>query len=564
MKTSLKILCFFLFFGLPISGFSQLLNTDTPVLEEYLRRSQLIKQFNSSYSFQMRPIRFEGRDSTLASQEINSFLMGKSHVAKPQVRFHVLPLISTSELNTKRPYGWGNKSLIPNVGFQTYLTTGFYTRFHFLEVQFQPEFTFSQNKEFKGFPDQFSGKVTSARFFYWNNGDNPERFGKEPISEFWWGQSSVNILAGPMAFGVSTQNIWWGPGQFNSLIFSDNAQGFPHLSLNTRRPLKTFLGNFEGQIIMGRLEDSGLFPSQLDYYNQRYFRKFDGDWRYLNGLHISYNPSFLKNLFLGFSRTFQQYNKYRGKEFEDYFPVFEVFQKKTLFKNGNSVFYDSKGQDQQVAISFRYVVPNGMFELYGEYGKRDHAYDWRDFILNPDHARAYLAGFQKLFPIAAKDSYIQVRGEVTHQQESNNRYVRYKGLIGNQTWHTHGLARGFVNYGQTLGVGAGVGSNVQTLEISKVNGLNKRGLLLERLENNQDFYYRAFGQTKDRGPWIDMSVGFLWDQRWDNFILSGKAQFIKSYNYQWQNANGSTRNLPTGYNPFAFYGTVNLIYSIKR
>ncbi|WP_425639523.1 capsule assembly Wzi family protein [Algoriphagus yeomjeoni] len=546
------------------AAFSQILNADTPVLEEFLRRKQLLEQFDSAYSFQLRPYSFSPRDSTPAVREVIHFLAGTKVPKKKNVQFSMLPILFGTEVNTKRPYGWGNKLMVPNVGIQTTLSTGFYARFHLLEVQFQPEYLFAQNKPYQGFGEDFTSREISARFFYWNNGDNPERFGPAAISKFWWGQSSVNIVAGPIALGVSTQNIWWGPGQFNSLVFSDNAQGFPHLSLATRRPLKTFLGNFEGQIIMGRLENSGLAPSQIPSQNDARFRKFDGDWRYLNGFNLTYSPSFIPHLFVGLNRTFQQYSKYKGNRFVDWFPIFEGFQKEQFFSNGNSVIYDSNGLDQQVSLFFRLLVPKGNFELYGEYGRRDHALNWREFILNPEHARAYLVGFQKLFPIGPQNTFIQVRSEMTHQQESVNRYIRYPGLIGNQTWHTHGLARGFVNYGETLGVGSGVGSNVQTLEVSHVSGFNKRGILIERLENNQDFHSRAFFRNPEKESWIDLSLGLLWDQKWDNLILRGKAQFIKSYNYQWENEGISTGDYPSGYNPLSFYGSFNLIYRIGQ
>ncbi|MEB2777510.1 capsule assembly Wzi family protein [Algoriphagus sp. D3-2-R+10] len=545
------------------SALSQILNADDPVLEEFIRRKQLLGEFDSAFSFQIRPFYLAAVDSTPAVRDVVNYLSGRKPLRKKHVQFSLLPLRLRTEVNSKRPYGWGNKLMVPNVGIQTTLSAGFYTRFHVLEIQFQPEYLFAQNKPYQGFGEDFTSKEISARFFYWNNGDNPERFGAGAISKFWWGQSSANIVTGPIALGISTQNIWWGPGQFNSLVFSDNAQGFPHLSLATRKPLRTFMGNFEGQIIVGRLENSGLAPSQIERFNDLLFRKFDGDWRYLNGISLTYNPSFIPHLFVGFNRTFQQYSKYKGDTFAEWFPIFEGFQKEKFFTNGNSVIYDSNGRDQQVSIFFRLLVPKAHFEIYGEYGRRDHSFNWREFILNPEHARAYLAGFQKIFPIDAENTFIQVRGEMTHQSESVNRYIRYPGLIGNQTWHTHGLARGFVNYGETLGVGSGVGSNVQILEVSHVSGFNKRGILLERLENNQDFYYRAFGHDSNKKPWIDFSVGLLWDQQWDQLILSGKAQFIKSYNYQWVTELKSKDDFPVGYNPLAFYGSLNLIYSIR-
>jgi hypothetical protein len=538
-----------------LNSYSQQLNVGLPIYEEYYRRQQLAGELGSMHSFMVRPLRLPELKKDL---EDDLFLQIIEEDTK--IDLLALPLISRNTYNSKRPYGWGNKGMLPNVGFQTYLSTGIFAKLGFFELQLQPEFVFGQNRPFLGFGSDFSTPVLQSRFFYWNNGDNPERFGTSPNSRLWWGQSSAKLNFGAFAIGISTENIWWGPGQFNSLTFSDNAEGFPHITLETRRPAKTFLGNFEGQLIVGRLENSLLPPTQIDFLNQRYFKDFDGDWRYLNGISISYNPIFLPNLFFGFSRTFQQYNSLKGDKFLDWFPIFEVFQKEGLFSNGNSVSYDSKGQDQQVVVSFRYLVPSAKFEIYGEYGRRDHAFNWREFILNPEHARAYLIGFQKLIALNNADDFLQIRGEYTHQQESVNRYIRYPGLIGNQTWHTHGLARGFVNRGEALGVGAGVGSNVMTFEISKVSKLNKRGILLERLANHQDFFYRAFGRSSGRQPWIDYSIGLLWDQSFEKLTLGTKIQLISSYNYQWQsNLNGS-RDFPQKKLDLALYLNLNLLY----
>lgn len=541
----------------------QTLNAGLPILEEYLRREQLKGDFGLSNSYMMRPFNFQTlKDSGNAINTLHSFYPIKKGRKPNSFRFSILPIISTTEFNSKRPYGWGNKGLTPNVGLQTYLSAGIFASVGFLEIQLQPELTFSENRSYQGFWNGFRTPVTSARFFYWNDGDNPERFESNSFRA-WWGQSRVQLNLGGFGLALSSENIWWGPGQFNALIFSDNAEGFPHLSLHSTRPLKTIIGNFEGQLLMGRLENSLLDPSQNETMNNRFFQDFTGDWRYLNGLSITYNPVFLPNLYVGFNRTFQQYNELKGNTFRDWFPVFEFFQKERVFDDGNTITYDSQGQDQQVSVSFRYVAPKANFEVYTEFGRRDHSFNWREFILNPEHARAYIFGFQKLFPVARPNTFIQVRGEITHQQESVNRYIRYRGLIGNQTWHTHGLARGFVNYGQTLGVGSGVGANVQTLEIARVEGMNKVGIVLERLENHQDFFYRAFGQNEEKKPWIDLSMGLLFDKRWNNLLLSSKTQFIYAQNYQWIPEGIQSEEFPSGQNLLSFYGSLNLIYSLS-
>ena len=536
-----KILC--IIFLIQFNGECQTIIAGDPVFEEKTRRDQLLGSSYLLNSFLIRPINLDS--------------LGKKFSK-------LLPVRANVEFNSKRPYGWGNYLLKPNVGFQTLLTFGIENKIGPLYIRLKPEFTYAQNKEYQGYSGNFPNGVNISKYHYWNNGDNPERFSEGSYGQAWYGQSLVSLRVGPMEAGISTQNIWWGPGQFNDLTFSSNSKGFPHLTLNTHRPIKTIIGNFETQLIMGKLSDSNRKPSQNDALNEKYFEDSIREDRFLNALMVTYNPKWIPNLFLGLARTFQRYESYQGNTLGDYLPVFQGFQKEKFFENGNSVNFDADGFDQQLTLNFRYLVKDANLEAYAEYGRRDHAYNWREFILNPDHARAYLIGFLKLFPISDSKNHIQIRSEILNQQSSVNRYIRYPGLLGGFAWNTHDQARGFSQEGEALGVGTGIGSNVQTIEISLVNGYLKRGILLERLANQQDFYYAAFGRSMTVEPWIDYSVGLLWDQQWDNFILSSKAQFIKSYNYQWENAVDSSADFPVGSNKFAFYGSLNLIYRIGQ
>ncbi|MEX2567768.1 MAG: capsule assembly Wzi family protein [Cyclobacteriaceae bacterium] len=524
-----------------------------PAFEEALRRKQLEGSIEKNISFNIKPIDLSHvtyADDWLGVPQENT---------EPGLFFTLLLFRNTIQHNVNRPYGWGNGLMIPNVGFQNYSTMGAYVKLNFLRIQFQPEFVFAQNSEYVGFSDQFDDKVNIERYVYWNAGDFPERFGEGVYSKFWWGQSKISATLGAFELGASTQNIWWGPGQFNTLTIGNNAPGFPHLTFNTIKPAKTFLGNVELQLIMGTLKESQLPPSQIPDLNDRFFNKFSGDHKYLNGFSISYNPKWLPNLFLGLSRTYQQYNEMRGKAFRDWWPVLDPFQKTEIGFNR-----DAEGKDQQVTVFGRYLIQEANGEIYLEFGKRDHSYNWREFILNPDHARAYLFGFNKLFNIPNYSKKVQIRGEITHQQESVNRYVRYQGLAGGLTWHTHFIARGFSNQGQALGVGTGVGSNVQTIEFSLIEKLNKMGILLERLANHQDFYYRAFGLQKERKPWVDLSLGLLFDQQWDKLLVSSKVQLIQGLNYQWLLQPNSTPEFPKGKNLFSVHGQLSIIYNLGK
>jgi hypothetical protein len=534
--------------------YAQNLISNNPQLQDYLRRTQLQNGFDSvKASFNFRP--FQTDQLTGLSTALFDNNQAKNY---KKIIVDILPVFQTFQFNSNRPYGWGDGPMIPAKGFQSYTSTGFFAKFSLLKIQIQPEVVFAQNASFNGFGNNRTTREIQDRFRFYNFDDAPELFGSGGYQSFSWGQSKVSLEVGVIEAGITTQNIWWGPGQFNSLIFSNNAQGFPHLTLNTTKPAKTFLGSFEGQIIVGRLENSGLAPTQLASLNENFFRNFTNDWRYLNGITLSYNPKWVPGLFLGFSRTYQQRNDLRGTEFRDYLPIFDAFQKVEI-----GFDRDADGKDQQASVFARFVAPKANAEVYFEYGRRDHAFNWREAILNPEHARAYLFGFIKLIELENYSKFVQIRGEVTQQQESVNTYLR-NGILRGASWHTHSSARGFTHFGQPLGVGIGTSSNVQTLEISLVEKFNKRGILLERLENHQDFYYRAFGRQSEHKPWIDLSIGFLFDKQWNNLLLSSKLQLINGLNYQWQLAPNSTPEYPRGENLFSLHSQVSLIYLFQK
>ena len=553
--------------GVMLPGASQTVPAGYPVLEDAARRQNMLAKGFKNYSFALRPIRLNEGD--ILSEEaliVADTIEGGRSVKKRKITdFKLLPVLNTTVYNSNRSFGWGNSALLNGAGWQNLLSLGFFARLSVLQIQISPEFVLSQNNSFQGYGGDFSETANFQRFRYWNFGDNPEYFGDAYANFVTPGQSFISLNFGHIEMGVGTQNIWWGPGQFTSLIFSNNARGIPHAFLRTSAPVNIAIGHLEGEIIAGRAEDSGLAPSQNEALNNRYFRDFSGDWRYVSGISLTYQPKFLKNFFLGFNRTFQQYNDNVGDNFRSRFPIFEAFQKEKLFKDGNSVDYDGLAQDQQVSVFFKFKSEKGKFEIYSEFGKRDHNFNWREFILNPEHARAYMFGFTKLISLPKPNEFLQVRGEVIQQAESVNRYIRYPVLgVYNTSWHTHYQVRGFTNYGEAMGVGIGTGSNAQILEISKVNHLNKYGVLLQRMENHQDFFNGAFANNPEKKPWIDFSLGLLWDQQWDRLIVSGKAQFIHARNYQWLSDSNSSVDFPKGKNLNSFSSQISLIYRIQK
>jgi hypothetical protein len=548
---------FFFFLFSILFAHAQELAIGNQAVDEFLRRKSLIGKDEVQTGWMFRS----------SSGILEDFFYPLDTLNKEKKRFDykILPIYFTTRLDGKRPYVGGEYGMIPARGGQSFLSTGFQVRFSILHIQLQPEVVTAQNLAFPGFPDTFSSGTIGARFLFWNVGDSPERFGNSTYSKVFWGQSSISLRAGAFELGAGTKNIWWGPGQWNSLIFSNNAPGFPHISLNTSKPAKTFLGSFEGQVLIGRLESSGLAPTQNEELNVSFFAPLNQDWRYLNAMMISYSPKWIPTLSFGYSRTYQYYNGERPNDLKGWLPILEPMAKEKLFTNGNSVIYDDRRQSQQIAIFGRYTIPKAKAKVYFQFGRRDHALNWREFFLNPEHARAYQVGFIKLADLPTSNKSLQIRGEITHQQESINRYLRYGyDLAGSITWHTHGQVRGFTNYGQSMGVGIGTGSNVQTLEVSLVEKWCKLGVLFERLENNQDFYYRAFGHQGELKPWIDWSTALLWNTSYKDIFISARLQGTYAKNYQWGLSDTSTPEFPVSQNLFSLHSQVNLIYFWNR
>jgi len=522
-------------------------------LDEFARRKALIETGKEGLgifhrSMDKSPYKlFFGKDSTSTERKL--------------WHYEFLPVYTSIRSDNKRSYNSGEYGSIPARGVQTFFSTGIKANFAIFHIQFQPELVLAENKSFAGFPNTFPLEVNTARFSYWNLGDSPERFGSKSYNRFFLGQSSVSLRYNVFEFGAGTRNYWWGPGQWNSLIFSNNAPGFPNISLNTTKPAKTFLGAFEGQVLIGRLESSGFSGSQSEELNSIYFKPLNPDWRYINAFMLSYTPKWIPSLSLGMARSFLQYSKYVKSTFSGLLPMFEPFQKEKFFKDCYFCEYDTPENDksQQATAFGRYVFKKGKGEIYFQFGRRDHAFNWREFTLNPEHARAYQFGFIKLTNLPITSKLLQFRGEITHQQESVNRILRY-GILGGATWHTHLDKRGFGHLGQPLGVGIGTGSNVQTLEVALVDHWNKWGILFERLENNKDFYYKALGQQGERKPWIDWSTALLWNTSYKDFFISARLQGTYARNYQWGLSETSTPEFPVSKNLFSVHSQVNLIY----
>ncbi|HEU4470461.1 MAG TPA: capsule assembly Wzi family protein [Flavisolibacter sp.] len=495
-----------------------------PVIEERLRRAQLRNGSQDGSSFTIRPIH---STDAMPFDSLVKAAPRRSSTADSLSKgmFHLLPLTINQQFNSHHPYGWNDGSMIQAKGYQGQVSMGIFARVGPLTVQLRPEMVFAANDRFSTFPTSHSDSIWNSYYYVLNRIDDPERYGEGSYTRLLPGQSSIRLNLKKLSFGLSTENLWWGPGIRNSLVMSNTAPGFMHLSFNSNAPVASPIGSFEWQIVSGWLRGSGILPPETDRtFNGQglYLPKPDGA-RYLNGMVATWQPKWTKGLFLGLSRVFYQYQADVKSSFNGYFPVGGAFFK------GNAEDEGAQGKDQLISLFFRLLLPKEKAELYGEFGRNDHAQRIRDFLLQPEHARAYLLGGRKIFD-TKNGGEVELFAEFTHLQ--NPPTVNVRALEG---WYTHYQVRhGYTHLGQVLGAGIGPGGSSQTLGLHWLKENGKWGGMLERVVRNNDFYYSAFTASQDfDNHWVDLSLNLNKNWQKGRLLYDLNLTFIRSLNYQW-------------------------------
>ena len=511
----------FLLAVLAVTGYvanAQVISNDR--LKELFRNRQLLGSYqqNSSLTVNSNQVTLKDLDSALGRNEA---LFANNTIIKAGFT----PVTLVQQANSKLPYDWNLGSMIPARGYQVMVSAGVYARIgKHITMQVAPELVSAANKDFEGFSSQLNERAWADRYIFWNRSDIPEQFGSGAYHKILPGQSFIRFNAGAISAGISTENLWWGPGYRNSLIMSTNAPGFLHATINTTRPVNTGIGSFEGQIIGGKLSSSGILPPRIySVYNGNfvYQPKHEED-RYIAGMVLTWNPKWTPGLYLGVAKASYLYMSDISNPL-DVLP-FQGFLGRTRTqteKNGRKASLGS--------LFIRYVMPAENAELYMEYGRKDISLMPWNVIQTEPYRRAYVAGFRKLFA-ARNNAHIQFAAELTQMQAPTAELIRSP-----DSWYTHTYVRqGYTHMGRSLGAGIGPGSNSQTFEVNWIKGLKRLGIQFERVRYNSDYYYYAFEYLSDfRRHWIDLSGTIKADWDYKSFLFSAQLGIIRSYNYKW-------------------------------
>ncbi len=524
-----KFLILFLIFSFKLH--CQNINVNGDYIYENLKNSILDGRLKTSYSFNIRPVN---------SNHIYNYKKFKTlyENKKQTIQVKSLGIDYFLEFNSNHPYNRNNGTMIPNRGYQHIISTGIYTKIGPLTIKFMPEHHFAENKNFDTFWEGHYPEIWSKRYRLWNHIDLPERFGEKLHNKTTFGQSSIKLNWKNLSFGISTENIWWGPSFRNSIMMSNHAQGFNHITFNTNKPINTVIGKFEWQFITGRLENSGFLPtnSEIMYAGTKlYVPRINqiwetNDWRFLQGYIISYSPKYIEGLSFGIIRWTQMYSaliegKYHWLDVKkNYLPVFTY-----LFRNKNKNVDFEMQTNEAAGLFFNWQWLDSKAEFYAEFHYNDSKINLRDLILDSEHSKASTLGLRKIFEI--KNTPILFSWEWTQMEQNASRLVRNAN-----SWYEHYyVLDGYTHKGEVLGSSIGPGSNSQYFSLSKIDENENIGLAFEIIDQDNDFYHEAFADARDfRRYWKDLNFHINYSKFYKNFSISTNLIFIKSLNYQWE------------------------------
>jgi hypothetical protein len=554
MRKTLGLIYVFAF--LAIKSFSQTIPVGS-YTETIARRYQLLGLSKDSSSFTIRPV--NNSVNLITDPEFQKMLASSNQLSPFKLfgipsYLKVLPANWVNEYNSKLPSGYNKGSLYPNAGYQTMLSMGLFMKLGFLNIQFKPQVIAAQNKPFLTFAavqSNYNSTAVPAFFNIINGIDAPERFGPYGITHANLGQTKITAEYKSVEVGISTENLWWGPGVQNSIMMSNSAPGFLHWTFNSVKPVKTIIGSFEWQLIGGRLQQSGYNPldtAKLPNEKEYYIPK-PKVTRYISAFTANWHPKWIDGLYVGVT-AYDYMDKDADYNKQNFFKrVVPVLVGSSNSANTITSSSDGDGQDFAYAFNVRQVLPKYNAEIYFEFARNDRPANLKDLILEPENSSAYTVGGSRLFSLSRKDQFIQVKMELTHLEKPQTYLVRPE-----PTWYVH-LQRprdGYTNEGRYIGAGIGPGSNSLMFDVSFVDKINSFGYRFERYVHDNDLYYSAFAGTNNFvSHWVDLTNTFYANVKFKkNYLISAEVAPVFTYNYEY--LQGNIFNLHVGLN-FSYF-----------
>ena len=247
----MKIITSIILLAVSLSLTSQVLYPESALLDYYrvleIKNQSLEKRLNLFPSI-IKPYEAD-------SLKWNPWGFTKS---KDKKKIEVLPIQWANHFNSKYARGYNDGAIWKGKGFTSSLQGGVQGKLGMLEYTFTPIVYYSQNADFELAEQRGNNKIFNYQFRN-RRIDHVQRYGTDSFTKLNLGQSEIRMVYRSFTVGASTQNVTFGPAQYNPIILSNNAAGIPHFDIGTYKPIETKIGQIESKLYYGILTKSDYF-----------------------------------------------------------------------------------------------------------------------------------------------------------------------------------------------------------------------------------------------------------------------------------------------------------------
>lgn len=416
----------------------------------------------------------------------------------PGFRFTPLPVVITSTYRSRYPGRDLEGPLWAGRGWSGMLEAGMAASRGRVSMAHRPQVAWSRNRDFEVARAFVPGFTPFTYPWHPTQIDWPLRHGTSEVTELHVGESYLRVHLGPVATGISTERLHWGPARRNPVILGMGGPGFPHLFLGSSTPRNIPGGVLEGELVWGRVSESDHF-----------FEDPQNRHRLFGGVMLQFRPGGSETLEVGITHA----------HVENLDPL--SFHGVSFLVNPFVPRDRELGRLDRLQLGslfLRYAIPEVGTEIYGEWGRRDL---WADLLRLDAFTRGdagFTFGFEHVRGEPARE--LRIHGEFT-----SLRTTRALGDGGRpRTFYVHSRVRhGFTHRGRVLGAPIGPGSDAQALGVDLgLGGRGRVGLLLERVRRDDDAYFRTWAPFLGfRGHDVEHTLALPFSVRWRDLEAEG-------------------------------------------
>lgn len=479
-----------------------------------------------------RPFSRKELDWLLATDSLHPWrerLRDESRAIGP-VRYDLISPATTFRYNTGFAYGSNDGPVWAGRGLTSSLQLGLSARWGPVSLTVAPLMFRSENQSYSIIPTGRQGDASFGDPLF-GGVDRPQRFGDTPYSQIDPGQSTLRVDLPYVAFGLSTANQTWGPGQELPVILGNNAAGFPHAFVGSSEPIDIWIAKLHGKVMWGQLSQSDF--STVTGPEKYLSRAEPGTKRFTTGFTLSIEPRGMTGLELGATRFFHSIWPRSGIPRSYYTKFLQGILKKDVpFDREPDPRFQAASEDrgiadnQLVSVFARWVLPRSGFELHAEYGRDDHSYDARDLLQEIDHSRVYSLGARKVFR-STPTELTAGRFEIMNFQLPQ--LVRYRG---EGEIYVHGLIRqGHTYKGQLLGADVGVGTGAgSVVAVDRFTGSGRWTASWSRVIRRENGNYLLAGIRTPRSMDVTHALGLETTRLVRGFDVTGGLTMVYNFN----------------------------------